>query len=181
MEKNMFEVYGGNTVCGVTVSGYGLSNGYLDYRSLAEIVGNMILNNTVEATTIKFKVVNYAEANYDYGIFSNIDATLSTTSAADDSSQIFWNGKSQHSASEKEITYQIPAGQHFIYIKYLKDGSADKNNDCLKFKIATENKVVRRTKKYKYTVDLSADAISHDVHVVFAEKKAEETPTETTN
>lgn len=51
MEKNMFEVYGGNTVCGVTVSGYGLSNGYLDYRSLAGIVGNMILNNTVWSAT----------------------------------------------------------------------------------------------------------------------------------
>lgn len=51
MEKNMFEVYGGNTVCGVTVSGYGLSNGYLDYRSLAEIVGDMILNNTVWSAT----------------------------------------------------------------------------------------------------------------------------------
>lgn len=40
----MFEVYGGNTVCGATVSGYGLSKGYLDYRALAEIVGNRILN-----------------------------------------------------------------------------------------------------------------------------------------
>lgn len=130
-----------------------------------------VVFNTTDATTIKFKVINYAEANYDYGIFSNIDASLSTTSAADDSSRIFWNGKSQHSASEKEITYQIPAGQHFIYIKYLKDGSADKNNDCLKFKIATENKVVRRTKKYKYTIDLSSTVDNHEVHVVFARKK----------
>lgn len=139
-----------------------------------------VVFNTTEATTIKFKAINYAETNYDYGIFGAIDATLSASSAADASNKIFWNGKSQHSASEIEITYQVPAGQHFIYIKYLKDGSTDKNNDCLKFKITTENSV-RRTKKYKYTIDLSADAISHDVCVVFAEKKAEETPTETTN
>lgn len=51
MEKNMFKIYGGNTVCGVKVSGYGLSNKYLDYRALAEIVGNMILNNTVWSAT----------------------------------------------------------------------------------------------------------------------------------
>lgn len=139
-----------------------------------------VVFNTTEATTIKFKAINYAEANYDYGIFGNIDTNLSVSSTVDASSKIFWNGKSKHSASEIEITYQIPVGQHFIYIKYLKDGSTDKNNDCLKFKITTENSV-RRTKKYKYAIDLSADAISHNVHVVFGVKKAEKTPTETTN
>ena len=51
MEKNMFKVYGGNTVCGETVSGYGLSKGYLDYRALANIVGNLILNNDVWTAT----------------------------------------------------------------------------------------------------------------------------------
>ena len=51
MEKNMFKVYGGNTVCGETVSGYGLINGYLDYRALANIVGDLILNNDVWTAT----------------------------------------------------------------------------------------------------------------------------------
>lgn len=51
MEKNMFKVYGGNTVCGETVSSYGLSKGYLDYRALANIVGNLILNNDVWTAT----------------------------------------------------------------------------------------------------------------------------------
>lgn len=40
-------------VCGVKVSKYGLENGYLDYSTLAEILGNCILNNTVRVETIE--------------------------------------------------------------------------------------------------------------------------------
>lgn len=44
--RNVAKVYGGK-VYGVKVSSYGLSNGYLDYRALAGIVGDLILNNTL--------------------------------------------------------------------------------------------------------------------------------------
>ena len=50
MEKNKFEVFNGK-VCGVEVSDYGLENGYLDYRALARIVGDLILNNTIYSAT----------------------------------------------------------------------------------------------------------------------------------
>lgn len=46
MEKNTIKLYDGKAY-GVHVSGYGLKNGYLDYRTLARIVGDCILNNTV--------------------------------------------------------------------------------------------------------------------------------------
>ena len=45
MERTM-EMYGGK-VCGVEVSGYGREKGYLDYHALANIVGDLILNNTL--------------------------------------------------------------------------------------------------------------------------------------
>ena len=45
MERTM-EMYGGR-VYGVEVSGYGLDKGYLDYRTLAEIVEDLVLNNTL--------------------------------------------------------------------------------------------------------------------------------------
>ena len=38
-------------VYGVKVSEYGIESGYLDYRTLSKIVGNLILNNTVFAAT----------------------------------------------------------------------------------------------------------------------------------
>lgn len=50
MERTI-EMYGGK-VYGVKVSDYGLKKGYLDYRALAEILGNCILNNAIRAETM---------------------------------------------------------------------------------------------------------------------------------
>ena len=48
--KNTIEMYNGK-VYGEAVSGYGLDNGYLDYRTLAKILGDLILNNTIMSET----------------------------------------------------------------------------------------------------------------------------------
>lgn len=48
--ENTMTMYNGK-VYGVEVSGYGVSNGYLDYRALSRIIGHVILNNNVR--TIK--------------------------------------------------------------------------------------------------------------------------------
>lgn len=47
MEITM-EMYGGK-IYGVAVSGYSLGKGYLDYRTLACVVGDLILNNRLMA------------------------------------------------------------------------------------------------------------------------------------
>ena len=44
----------GDKVYGVKVSDYGLEHGYLDYRALAEIVGDMILNNDITEVGIGY-------------------------------------------------------------------------------------------------------------------------------
>ena len=46
------KVYDGK-VYGVAVSNYGLEKGYLDYQTLAGIVGDCILNNTVRSETME--------------------------------------------------------------------------------------------------------------------------------
>ena len=46
MQKNKIKLFNGKAY-GVKVSDYGLENGYLDYRALAHIVGDCILNNTL--------------------------------------------------------------------------------------------------------------------------------------
>lgn len=48
--ENTIQMYDGK-VYGVKVSNYGLENGYLDYQTLAEIVGDCILNNTLRTET----------------------------------------------------------------------------------------------------------------------------------
>lgn len=52
MEKNSIKLYNGKAY-GVEVSSYGLEHGYLDYRTLGKIVGDMILNNIVRAETME--------------------------------------------------------------------------------------------------------------------------------
>ena len=47
MEKNRIWLDEENKAFGVKVSKYGLANGYLDYRALAELVGHRILNNNI--------------------------------------------------------------------------------------------------------------------------------------
>ena len=34
-----------------------------------------------------------------------------------------------------KLEYTIPAGEHYVYIKYRKDGGSDQGNDSLQFKI----------------------------------------------
>lgn len=52
MEKNRIRLYDGKAY-GVKVSKYGLEHGYLDYKALADIVGDCILNNTVRSNTLE--------------------------------------------------------------------------------------------------------------------------------
>lgn len=49
--ENTIEMYGGK-IYGVAVSEYGLEKGYLDYRALANILEDCILNNTVRERTM---------------------------------------------------------------------------------------------------------------------------------
>ena len=56
-------------VYGVKVSEYGLENGYLDYQTLAQIVGDCVLNNTVRAETLEdWELVN---GDFDQEIYQD--------------------------------------------------------------------------------------------------------------
>ena len=59
MKKNTMVTYDGKTLYGKEISGYGLDNGYVDYKTLSEIMGNCILNNEI----IKYEVDNWEVVN----------------------------------------------------------------------------------------------------------------------
>lgn len=106
----------------------------------------------VESTVI-FKVINYAESGYDFGLLSNIDKTLSTNASAD-SSNVFWNGSNKNSASEQIVTYTIPSGEHFVYVKYFKDSYTNSNNDTLQFKVEiSPNEEIIGNVYWEYLID----------------------------
>jgi hypothetical protein len=75
--------------------------------------------------------INYAEATYDYGIFGNIDTALGTTQTVDNNAFYTCSTNNDNSNTVKTLTYNIPAGNHFIDIKYRKDAATDSNNDTL--------------------------------------------------
>lgn len=85
--------------------------------------------------TITVSYINYAESNYDYGIFSNLDTTLSSSNTAD-TTNVALNLKGQSLADVKTFTYSIPPGTHYFYIKFRKDGSGHTYNDSIKFNIS---------------------------------------------
>ena len=80
--------------------------------------------------------INYAEDNYDYGILSTLDNTLSLSSSADSTNvQKALKYASPYVETEN---YNVPLGEHFIYVKFIKDSSDAKNNDSLQFKVRYE-------------------------------------------
>ena len=81
--------------------------------------------------------INYAESNFDFGIISNIDQTLSGSANADGTYFFSFSGK--QSSSVQTVAIPVPDNaEHFITVKYRKDGSVNTGNDSLQFKVRFE-------------------------------------------
>lgn len=87
---------------------------------------------------ITLRCISYGESNYDYGIISQVDKTLALSNTDDGSTgstNVLKNFKGLSSPNPVDLTITIPAGEHFIYCKYRKDGSGDTGNDSLQFTV----------------------------------------------
>lgn len=97
-----------------------------------------VVFNVPGKTQVRLDCINSGENNYDYGIISQIDKTL-TTSANDDgntgTTNVLKNFRGSSSTNVQAVTLTVPTGEHFIYIKYRKDSSGDNGNDTLQFKV----------------------------------------------
>lgn len=123
-------------------TGYYVStnNGVAKSASVARINFHMIGRCLV---TIEY--INYAEANYDYGMFGKVDTAVatdgltasSTSSLPSDSTSNYQLAMASNSKSAQTITYTIEKGEHFIDIKYGKDDASDDGNDSLQWKISS--------------------------------------------
>lgn len=132
----------------------GIQNSYARCRIHYSVLGT---------TMITIKLINYAEGNFDFGVVGKLNADLTNFS----SDKIKWDGRQHNSSYPVNLGISIPDGTGFIDIAFKKDGSTDKYNDTLKFKILDENKVTWTEVINKYTVDLSTD-ISDDSHNIVA-------------
>lgn len=87
-------------------------------------------------TQVKFRCISYGESDYDYGIMSNLDTSLSSDNTAD-STGVYHSFKGESSATPQTFSMTIPAGNHYVSFKYIKDGSNNKNGDYFKVKCFT--------------------------------------------
>lgn len=84
------------------------------------------------AKTFKMSYIQSSEANYDFALISNIDTALTLSNSIDSSVLKSFKGVTQTTPATYDLS--IPAGSHFVDIKYRKDSSGDTGLDVFKFK-----------------------------------------------
>lgn len=82
---------------------------------------------------VYFDCINYAEANYDYGILGAVNQVLTAT--GNDDSGVKKNFKGLSKADIQTVEYLDASGDCFIQVKFRKDSSGDQNNDSIRFKV----------------------------------------------
>ena len=117
-------------------TGYYVSsnNGVNKSASVARINMNFESDCLVTITYI-----NYAEEDYDYGMFGKLDTAVATdgltassgSSSPSDSTSNYQIPKCSNSTSTQTVSYQVPMGEHFIDVKYGKDDASNSGNDSL--------------------------------------------------
>lgn len=118
--------------------------------------------------------INYAEENYDYGLFGKLDTEVATDgltasqngSTPSDSTSNYELARCSNSSSPQTITYQVPSGEHFIDIKYGKDDASDANSDSLQWKVTS---VEATSAGGDYTYTLSNINQKHSLVFIFGD------------
>lgn len=101
----------------------GVNNGW----SLCKIDFNKSGNYTLQC-------ISNGENNYDFGILSTINHTLSASNTVD-TSGVHKSFKGLSSTAVQTVTYNNVSGGDYIYVKYRKDSSVNSGNDSLQFKV----------------------------------------------
>lgn len=83
-------------------------------------------------TEFNVYIRSWAESNYDYTIASTLDAASYPNSYTDSTAFANTRGKQQSSttlSAYTKVSYATDGAEHFIYIVYRKDSSADNGDD----------------------------------------------------
>lgn len=108
--------------------------GYNNSYSLAKVSFTL-----ASAADITFDYISYGESSCDYGIFSNIDTTLSSSYNPDSSNVKLSTIGLRNDGKLRQLIYEnVSAGNHYVYVKYRKDNSLHYGYDSLQFRLVTE-------------------------------------------
>lgn len=103
----------------------GINNGYAVCRVNISNMG---------AKTVYFDCINSGEANYDYGLLSNVNTDLVVSNTAD-AAGVYYNFKGKSSLNVVVVEYADAVDDCFIIVKFRKDSSGNNDNDSLQFKV----------------------------------------------
>ena len=126
---------------------------------------------------VTLQYINYAEAQYDYGLFGKVDTTVATdgltagsggSTPSDSTShyQYICNSSSDSTSSTRTISYEVPAGSHYIDIKYGKDDASDSGNDSLQWKVLS---IEATSAGGDYTYNLTNITEKHSLVFIFGD------------
>lgn len=93
-----------------------------------------VVVTSAKGCTATFNCINYAEGAWDFGILSVLDKTLATSAYAD-TGNVQKSFKGSSMSTVQKVEYTVPAGEHFVYVKFYKDGGGSQNNDTLQFNV----------------------------------------------
>lgn len=95
------------------------------------------LNFTItdKNNVLLLKCISDSEVDCDFSILSNIDTPLELSNSID-TINVYKSFKSNSNNTPITIAYpETTVGEHYIYIKYLKDGSESEGKDTFQFKV----------------------------------------------
>ena len=91
--------------------------------------------HAAKTCTVTFKCINYAEADYDFGLLGTLDKALDT-GYLDTSTNVAKSFKGLSKPNVQTYAYtNVAAGDHFIDVKYRKNGGRSSYNDSLRFTV----------------------------------------------
>lgn len=172
------------TVTTVSGAGYGFN---LNSSTGYYVSANTGINKSTALSRVNFDLpvrclvtlsfINSAEETYDFGVFSKVDTALSTTywqssqysgDTTTDAGleQLRCNTSTYNTTTAQTLTYEIPAGEHFIDIKFSKDDQSASGNDSLQWKI---DSIQELEPNNYYTYTLSNIQQKHSLIFVFGD------------
>lgn len=134
------------------------SNNYYESKNKAYDNSYAICRVKLNLSTnakVTFNCINYAESNYDYGLLGKLDTALTLSASADSNVAKSFKGSSQ--SDVQTFIYTIRKGEHFIDVKYIKDGNVNKNNDTLQFTVEIQE--IGNIGESTYTVEAVSGVI----------------------
>jgi hypothetical protein len=130
--------------------------------------------NFESSCLVTIQYINYAEEDYDYGMFGKLDTEVATDgltaasggSSPSDSTSNYQIAKCNNSTSTQTVTYEVPMGEHFIDVKYGKDDASDSGNDSLQWKVLS---VEATSAGGEYTYTLTNLSQKHSLVFIFGD------------